>query len=77
MKSIMLIWGLLRHSLAKWPIFPHLKHGPFCRGRGVSVWATFPYVRLWKLRLVGALVLAEVSMATGVLFIHLGALVEL
>ncbi len=72
------------HSLAKWPYFLHLKHGPLVQGGGVSVWATFPHTPLhcpplWDgppLLLKGALLLDR-SIGTGVLFIHLGAFVEL
>ncbi|SRR5216683_1677484 len=71
-----------RQSLAKCPSLPHLKHGPFRQGGGLSVCTAFPCT-LWSFhrwpphRFGGALVHVDVSMGTGVLFSQGGALVKL
>src|SRR5579863_9845974 len=66
-----------RHSLAKCPILPQLKQGPFGLVGGPWVWATFaPNGHLLNL-FGGARVRAEVSIGTGWFLIQQGALLEL
>jgi hypothetical protein len=87
----MLLDGLLRQSLAKWPIFPQLKQGPLGHGHWqldcpwtlvvllYSGWAMFVYALLpwyWH-RLYRVLVLDKSIGTWTLLYAGRGALVEL